>query len=65
MPGTFVRERGGPSREGDEANAEAARYHGDVKDATMTLTVDLPATKQTVGRFALTRGQQGVLRKCY
>jgi hypothetical protein len=34
--GTFVRERGGPQREGDEARAQPARYVGLVNGSSMT-----------------------------
>ena len=62
--GTFVRERGGPQREGEEARAQPARYVGLVEGASMTLTVLLTSTNETVGPFSLTHGQAGVVRKC-
>ena len=62
--GTFVRERGGPQREGDEARAQPARYAGLIDGSSMTLTVVLTDTNETVGRFALTHREQGVVRKC-
>lgn len=62
--GTHVRERPGPQREGDEARAQPARYTGLVKGSVMTLKVVLPETNETVGQFDLTKGSEGIVRKC-
>lgn len=62
--GTHTPERGGPIRDGDEPPAQAARYTGQVQSGSMTLTVMLPDAGQTVGRFILTEGSAGRLRKC-
>lgn len=62
--GHLVRERGGPEREGEEAKGEPARFAGTVKDDTMTLSIRLVEGDEEVGRFTLTRGKAGRLRKC-
>ena len=62
--GTHVREHGGPVRENEEEVAQPARYAGQVDGGSMTLTVMLPDARQTIGRFTLTRGNQGRIRKC-
>lgn len=61
--GVFVRERGGPTRQGED-NEEPAIYRGSIKDETMTLTVELTQNKESVGTFTLTHGKDGRIRKC-
>lgn len=61
--GVHVRERGGPTRQG-ENNEEAAIYRGLIKDDTMTLTVELSKNNESVGDFKLTHRKTGRIRKC-
>lgn len=70
--GTYVQERPGPQREGDEREGRPVRYRGRVDGKTMTLTVT-PAQAdrgagdgeaQSLGRFTLALGRPAVLRKC-
>jgi hypothetical protein len=61
--GVFVRERGGPQRQGED-NEEPATYVGSIKDDTMTLTTKLAQTNESVGTFTLTQGKTGRIRKC-
>jgi hypothetical protein len=75
--GTFVGERGGPSRDtsavdesgrraapGKHADGQAARYSGRVEGETLTLTVTLADSGRVVGTFTLKRGSAGRLFKC-
>lgn len=64
LRGTFVREHGGPVRSDETPPKLQARYAGRVEGKSMTLTVTLPDTKETVGTFSLTHGEQPDLTKC-
>ena len=64
LTGTHVREHGGPVRRDEQENRHPARYKGQIKGETMTLTVTESDTDQSVGTFNLTRGQQGHVTKC-
>jgi hypothetical protein len=61
--GTYVQERGGPEREGEE-RGRPARYSGTCDGRTLTLTIRLTEPKQTLGPYRLTRGATPSLRKC-
>lgn len=61
--GTFVLERGGPVREGEEPERLPARYSGRVEGAEMTLRVEVEALGETL-TFTLTRGRDPRLTKC-
>ena len=61
--GSYTPERGGPRREGDVIPTRA-RYVGRVRGDTMRLTVRLEQSKQVVGVFTLTRGDDPLLTKC-
>jgi hypothetical protein len=63
-PGVFVRERGGPIREGDPPDAHLATYAGTVTARTMQLTVRLTQTNELMGTFTLTQGVAGRVLKC-
>jgi hypothetical protein len=64
VAGTHVRERGGPQREGEVLPSHPARYSGRVEGRTMTLTVTLTDTGDTLGPFTLTFGATPRLTKC-
>jgi len=64
VKGVLVRERGGPVREGEDSEGEPARYTGHIDGKTMTLTVTLTRTNETVGTFTLSRGKAPRLVKC-
>ena len=64
VAGTFVREHGGPIRDGETADARPARYVGSVSGGAMALTVRLTDTNETIGTFALARGSPGRVVKC-
>ena len=64
LRGTHVREHGGPVRKDETADSHPARFNGEIKDNTMTLTVTESDTKETVGTFTLVYGQQPHLMKC-
>ncbi|MDQ2977323.1 MAG: hypothetical protein M3R69_18170 [Acidobacteriota bacterium] len=62
--GSHSREHGGPTRIGEQYQGEPAVYSGSVKGDTMTLTVTLAKTNETIGTFMLTRGNPGKVFKC-
>jgi hypothetical protein len=64
LSGTHVGEHGGPVRREESGNDHPASYSGWTDGKQMTLTVVLRDTKETVGTFTLTHGQEGHIRKC-
>jgi hypothetical protein len=62
VKGTFIRERGGPTRQGEERGDDVT-YSGAVQSETMTLKV-LNGAGETIGDFTLVRGKSVRLRKC-
>jgi hypothetical protein len=61
--GTFTPERGGPIRADENTSAQLATYSGEVKAATMTLTLKVSGSDQTE-TFTLEKGKHGELFKC-
>jgi len=64
VAGSFTPERGGPNRRDEPSRAVPARYTGSLKDSTLTVTVVLTDSTETVGVFTLKRGAQPRLFKC-
>ena len=62
--GTYTREGPGPTREGAQ-NRSNAVYSGAVKGGTMTLSIRLNGSSDSVLDLSLEHGKQGRLRKCY
>ena len=62
--GSYTREGPGPVRQ-EGGNNQRATYSGIVKDATMTLSIQLDGSSDELLKVTLTQGQQGRLRKCY
>jgi hypothetical protein len=62
--GTFVREHGGPIRLDEVPDAHPALYAGSVTGNSMTLSVSLTDTRQTIGSFTLARNTTGRVVKC-
>jgi hypothetical protein len=63
-PGTYVREHGGPIRDGEIPDAHPAIYGGMVTGIAMRLIVRLTDTNEVIGTFTLTRGVPGRVFKC-
>lgn len=63
VTGTYTQEHGGPVRVGED-NSQPARYRGKVMDKTLSLTIELTRSNETLGPFTLTRGQIGRVMKC-
>ena len=64
LKGFHVKERPGPTREGDDTNGQPAIYTGSIDGETMTLTVRLSGSNEEIGAFTLTQGKTGRIRKC-
>jgi hypothetical protein len=62
--GTYVREHGGPVRQGEEDAGRPAVYGGTVDGERLTLTITLAEPQEEVGRFELERGRAVRLMKC-
>jgi hypothetical protein len=62
-PGVYIKEHGGPEREGEDAG-QSARYEGHVSGETMTLTIKLSGSDQSVGPLNFTFGKRVRLFKC-
>ena len=61
--GTHAAEHGGPVREGETEEGRPARYRGELKGDTLTLTVTLDSGEEA-GTFTLRRGAAPRLMKC-
>ena len=62
--GTFVREHGGPIRQGEVPDSHPATFAGSVSTTTMALTIRLTDTGDLIGAFTLARGTPGRVVKC-
>ena len=64
VSGVYVREHGGPIRQGEREDSHPAGYSGVVKGDTMTVTIVLVDTHEAIGTFTLKRGSTGLVVKC-
>src|SRR5262249_37594556 len=64
VAGTFVREHGGPIRVDEKADSHPAMFSGTVSGSSMTLTIHLTDTNESIGSFTLSRGSPGRVVKC-
>jgi hypothetical protein len=64
VAGTFVREHGGPIRDGEIPDTHPAVYVASTSGPVMTLTIRLTDAGEIVGTFTLTRGSAGRVFKC-
>ena len=62
--GTYVREHGGPIRQGEVPDSHPAMYSGSVNSAAMALTIRLGDSTESIGPFTLVRGSSGRVLKC-
>lgn len=62
--GEYVREHGGPLREGEQPESHPARFSGTIRGGEMTLTVTLTDTGAEIGMFTLGRGREPLITKC-
>jgi len=64
VAGTYVREHGGPVRQGEIPDTHPAMYSAVIVSTTMTLMFRLIDTNESIGPFALTAGLSGRVFKC-
>lgn len=64
VAGTFVREHGGPIRVDEVLERRPALYGGSVMNTSMTLTIRLTDTSESIGTFVLMHGVSGRVVKC-
>ena len=64
VAGTFVKEHGGPIREGEVPDSHPAVYVGLLTSNHLELSIRLADTGDMLGTFALTRGVAGRVVKC-
>lgn len=64
VAGEYVIERGGPQRAGEKPDAHPARFLGEVRGGTMTLTVKLTDTGTVMPAVNLIRGEEPRIIKC-
>ena len=64
LKGTHAAEHGGPVRNEESREGEAARFSGWTDGRKMKLTVTLANSQTEIGTFELTRGSEGRIFKC-
>ena len=64
VKGLHVKEHPGPVRQDEDTTGQPATYTGVSNGESVTLTVRLTATDETLGPYILTRGRTGRVRKC-
>ncbi len=64
ISGTYLEERGGPVRLGEQSNAVKVTFTGQIKGKKMNLTVSRNDTKKLIGKFTLYYGREPYLVKC-
>jgi hypothetical protein len=62
--GVFVRERGGPVREGEAEDAHPARYSGTTNGAVLRFEIALSDTQQILGPFTAVYGSAPRIFRC-
>lgn len=63
--GTFTKGSGGPIRKDSMPKEKPARFTGQVRGNTMTLTVTVDDVPGANGKYILTRGRNGKIFRCY
>ena len=64
VKGTHHKQRGGPIRIDAPSKDQPARYTGSLVGQTLTITVTLTTTRETIGTFRLTHNQEPRIVKC-
>jgi len=64
VKGKLASEHGGPVRRDERDNSRPVRYVGRVSDKELTLTLSDLNTKEDLGSYTLTHGNDGRLMKC-
>lgn len=64
VKGFYVQEHGGPVRSDEDQSGQPARFKGRVAGKTLTLTVTLDSSAQSIGTFTLEHGKYPRIVKC-
>lgn len=64
VKGKHHKQRGGPIRNDEPSKDQPARYTGSLVGQTLTITVTLTNTRETIGTFRLTHNQEPRIVKC-
>jgi hypothetical protein len=64
VPGKYAPEHGGPVRKDEASQVILVHYVGNVRDSEISLTILVTDTKETIGAFTLTHGNDGRVMKC-
>ena len=64
VQGRYVKEHGGPVRSDEDQSGQPARFKGQLTGKTMTLTITLDNSSETVGPFTLELGKYSRIFKC-
>ena len=62
--GVYIREHGGPVRQGEEPDTHPVHYVGRIDGKRMTMTVTLTDSNRTIGTFELELGREPMVTKC-
>jgi hypothetical protein len=63
-PGLYAQEHGGPVRMGEDQDGKPARFKGRVTGKTLTLTITLDGSAESIGSYTLELGKFSRIRKC-
>ena len=64
VPGLYAQEHGGPIRADEDQSGRPARFKGNLNGKTLTLTVTLDGSAESIGTFTLRFGQLPRVVKC-
>src|SRR4029450_12762619 len=64
LRGTYVREHGGPIRDGEPEDSHPALYFGQLQGPSVMLSIRLPDVGMQIGPYVAQLGQQPRLVKC-
>ena len=64
VPGKYAPEHGGPVRDNETSKGISVRYVGSLRDSEISLAIINADTKETIGTFTLTHGNDGRVMKC-
>ncbi len=64
LSGVYVREHGGPIRDGEPEDSHPALYFGQLQESRVTLSIRLTDDAMQIGPYEAERGQPPRLFKC-
>lgn len=64
VQGRYMREHGGPVRSDEDQDGAQARFKGHIAGKTLTLTITLDGSTESLGPFTLEHGKYSRIVKC-